>query len=130
MLSWRLSNTVDVAFCADAVEDALSRFGKPLIFDSARTAKFTSTGSSLLEAAGHLQPYGGLARQGERVDQDPVSKTHLPDTHRQAQVPLLSGHGTLDCTADGYMPMMSYASPLATACCTVATPSLRLAFWV
>ena len=30
----------------------------------------------------------------------------------------------------GYMLMMSYISPLATACCTVATPSLRLAFSV
>jgi hypothetical protein len=29
-----------------------------------------------------------------------------------------------------YMLMMSYISPLATACCTVATPSLRLAFSV
>jgi hypothetical protein len=31
---------------------------------------------------------------------------------------------------DGYMLMISYISPLATACCTVATPSLRLAFSV
>jgi hypothetical protein len=31
---------------------------------------------------------------------------------------------------DGYMLMMSYISPFATACCTVATPSLRLAFSV
>jgi hypothetical protein len=29
-----------------------------------------------------------------------------------------------------YMLMMSYISPLATACCIVATPSLRLAFSV
>ena len=29
-----------------------------------------------------------------------------------------------------YMLMMSYISPLATACCMVATPSLRLAFSV
>ena len=29
-----------------------------------------------------------------------------------------------------YVLMMSYISPLATACCTVATPSLRLAFSV
>jgi hypothetical protein len=44
-----------------------------------------------------------------------------------------SGHrlqiaSTIGCI--GYMLMMSYISPLATACCTVATPSLRLAFSV
>jgi hypothetical protein len=33
-------------------------------------------------------------------------------------------------STSGYMLMMSYISPLATACCTVATPSLRLAFSV
>jgi putative transposase len=33
VLSWRLSNTMDVSFCVDALEDALSRFGKPRIFN-------------------------------------------------------------------------------------------------
>ena len=41
-----------------------------------------------------------------------------------------SGHRLQIVSTSGYMLMMSYISPLATACCTVATPSLRLAFSV
>ena len=34
VLSWRLSNTMDVAFCTDALEEALARFGTPDIFNT------------------------------------------------------------------------------------------------
>ena len=34
ILSWRLSNTPDARFCVDALQDALSAFGKPEIFNS------------------------------------------------------------------------------------------------
>ena len=34
VLAWRLSNTMDVTFCAAAVEEALTRFGSPEIFNS------------------------------------------------------------------------------------------------
>jgi putative transposase len=34
VLSWRLSNTMDVSFCVEALEEALARFGKPEIFNS------------------------------------------------------------------------------------------------
>jgi hypothetical protein len=46
-----------------------------------------------------------------------------------AAAEVTSGYTFLD-RIDGYMLMMSYISPFATACCTVATPSLRLAFSV
>ncbi len=29
VLAWRLSITMDTAFCTEAVEDAMARFGKP-----------------------------------------------------------------------------------------------------
>ena len=32
VLSWRVSNTMDVEFCIEALEDALARFGRPDIF--------------------------------------------------------------------------------------------------
>ena len=32
VLSWRVSNTMDVEFCLEALEEALSRFGRPEIF--------------------------------------------------------------------------------------------------
>jgi putative transposase len=34
VLAWRLSITMDVAFCIEAVEEAMARFGKPEIFNT------------------------------------------------------------------------------------------------
>jgi putative transposase len=34
VLSWRLSITMEAAFCVAALEDALARHGKPDIFNS------------------------------------------------------------------------------------------------
>ena len=42
VLSWRLSNTMDVEFCIAAVEDALARFGAPGIFNTDQGSQFTS----------------------------------------------------------------------------------------
>ena len=43
VLSWRLSITMDVGFCVEAVEDALARYGKPEIFNTDQGSQFTST---------------------------------------------------------------------------------------
>ena len=42
VLSWRLSNTIDSAFCVEALEEALSRYGKPEIFNTDQGSQFTS----------------------------------------------------------------------------------------
>lgn len=42
VLSWRLSNTMDVSFCVEALEEALGRFGTPEIFNSDQGSQFTS----------------------------------------------------------------------------------------
>ena len=42
VLAWRLSNTIDAAFCVEALEEALARFGKPEIFNTDQGAQFTS----------------------------------------------------------------------------------------
>ena len=34
VLSWRVSNTLDVEFCLEALEEALARFGRPGIFNT------------------------------------------------------------------------------------------------
>ena len=34
VLAWRLSNTMDVPFCVSALEEALTRFGTPEIFNT------------------------------------------------------------------------------------------------
>nr|VFJ55090.1 MAG: putative transposase [Candidatus Kentron sp. DK] len=43
VLSWRLSNSMDAAFCVDCLEDALRTYGKPEIFNSDQGSQFTST---------------------------------------------------------------------------------------
>src|SRR3954465_6777431 len=42
VLAWRLSITLEAAFCLDAVEDALGRHGKPDIFNTDQGSQFTS----------------------------------------------------------------------------------------
>ncbi len=42
LLSWRLSNTLDTAFCIDALEEALDHYGKPDIFNSDQGVQYTA----------------------------------------------------------------------------------------
>ena len=42
VLSWRISNTLDVDFCLEALNEALSCFGCPNIFNSDQGSQFTS----------------------------------------------------------------------------------------
>jgi len=42
VLSWRLSNTLDATFCVEALREAVSRFGRPEIFNSDQGSQFTS----------------------------------------------------------------------------------------
>lgn len=43
VLAWRLSITLDVAFCIEAVEEAITRYGRPEIFNTDQGSQFTST---------------------------------------------------------------------------------------
>jgi putative transposase len=42
VLSWRLSNTLDVSFCIEALNDAITHYGVPEIFNSDQGSQFTS----------------------------------------------------------------------------------------
>jgi putative transposase len=42
VMSWRLSNTLETSFCVEALEEALSRFGSPEIFNTDQGAQFTA----------------------------------------------------------------------------------------
>jgi len=51
VLSWQLSNTLDTDFCIQAVEEAISRFGAPEIFNTDQGTQFTATAfTDLLKA--------------------------------------------------------------------------------
>ncbi len=42
VLAWRLSNTLDTSFCTEALEEAISRYGAPQIFNTDQGSQFTS----------------------------------------------------------------------------------------
>jgi len=42
VLSWRLSNTLDTAFCVDCLDQALQHYGAPEIFNTDQGCQFTS----------------------------------------------------------------------------------------
>ena len=42
VLSWRLSNTLDSGFCVEALKEALTKYGRPEIFNSDQGCQFTS----------------------------------------------------------------------------------------
>ena len=42
VLAWRLSISMDPAFCTEAVEEAIARYGKPEIFNTDQGSQFTS----------------------------------------------------------------------------------------
>jgi putative transposase len=43
ILAWRLSNTMEAAFCVEVLEEALARHGKPEIFNTDQGSQFTGT---------------------------------------------------------------------------------------
>src|SRR5215472_10391824 len=68
VLSWRLSNTMDVSFCIEALEEALARFGKPEIFNTDQGSQFTSMAfTGTLERAGILISMDGRGRWMDNV---------------------------------------------------------------
>lgn len=42
VLSWRLSNSMDASFCVDCLQEAITIFGRPEIFNSDQGSQFTS----------------------------------------------------------------------------------------
>lgn len=40
--AWRLSNTLDCEFCVEALEEAVSRYGRPEFFNTDQGCQFTS----------------------------------------------------------------------------------------
>jgi putative transposase len=68
VLSWRLSNTMDVSFCLAALEEALARFGQPEIFNTDQGSQFTSSAfTGLLAAAGIRISMDGRGRWMDNV---------------------------------------------------------------
>lgn len=59
VLSWRLSNTQDTAFCVEALQEAIERYGCPGIFNTDQGSQFTSAAWT-----------GELKQHGIRISMD------------------------------------------------------------
>jgi putative transposase len=44
VMAWRLGNTLDASFCIEALEEALTRYRTPEIFNTDQGSQFTSVG--------------------------------------------------------------------------------------
>ena len=68
VLSWRLSNTMHPDFCVEALEEALSRYGKPEIFNTDQGSQFTSEDfTGVLKVAGVRISMDGRGRWMDNV---------------------------------------------------------------
>jgi putative transposase len=54
VLSWRLSITMEAAFCVEALEEALAKYGKPEIFNTDQGSQFTGTAFTGVLAANDI----------------------------------------------------------------------------
>jgi len=68
ILAWRASNTMDADFCVEALEEAISRYGAPEIFNTDQGAQFTSEAfTGILKAAGIRISMDGKGRWVDNV---------------------------------------------------------------
>ena len=68
VLSWRISNTMEAAFCVDCLEEALRTHGRPEIFNSDQGAQFTSEAfTSVLKREGITISMDGRGRAFDNI---------------------------------------------------------------
>jgi putative transposase len=68
VLAWRLSDSLDGMFCVEALEESLSTYGKPEIFNTDQGVQFTSLKfTGLLETAGVAISMDGRGRWMDNV---------------------------------------------------------------
>ena len=68
VLAWRVSNTFDSDFCVEAIEDALTHYGPPAIFNTDQGAQFTSQAfTTVLKAHGVAISMDGKGRWVDNV---------------------------------------------------------------
>lgn len=68
VLSWRISNTLDSAFCVDCLEEALQRYGNSEIFNTDQGCQFTSENfTGVLKAHGIAISMDGRGRALDNI---------------------------------------------------------------
>jgi len=92
ILSWRVSISMSTDFCTDAVEEAIARYGKPMIFNTDQGSQFTST-----EFTGLLTHNGiAISMDGKGAWRDNVFVERLWKTIKYEEVYLPSYDSVAD----------------------------------
>ena len=87
VLAWRLSITLEAAFCVEALEEALARHGQPEIFNTDQGSQFTSHDfTSVLLKAGIAISMDGKGSWRDNVFVDRQSRS-TKTLSRQAPLP-------------------------------------------
>lgn len=93
VLAWRLSTTLETAFCKEALEEALANFGKPDIFNTDQGSQFTS-----VEFTGVLQEHNiAISMDGRGRALDNVFVERLWRTVKYEHVFLNDYASVLEC---------------------------------
>jgi putative transposase len=66
VLSWRISNTMEEAFCIDALREAIAKYGKPLIFNTDQGSQFT--GENWIRVLKHHEINISMDGKGRALD--------------------------------------------------------------
>lgn len=68
VLCWRISNSLDTAFCVDCLQEALDEYGAPEVFNTDQGAQFTSKAfTSVLQGAGIAISMDGRGRALDNI---------------------------------------------------------------
>lgn len=90
VLAWRISNSMDTAFCVDCLQEALAQHGKPEIFNSDQGSQFTSEAfTGVLKQAGITISMDG---RGRALDNIFVERLWRSIKHEDIY---LKGYGTI-----------------------------------
>jgi putative transposase len=126
VLSWRISITMEAAFCVEALEDALARHGKPDIFNTDQGSQFTGTAFTGVLAANGI----AISMDGKGAWRDNVFVERLWRSVKYQEVYLRAYDGVGDARAsidryldfyngrrphsslDGATPDQAYFTPL------------------
>jgi len=94
VLAWRLSNTMEAAFCVEALQEALATYGTPAIFNTDQGSQFTGLAfTGALKSAGVKVSMDGKGRWMDNVFIERLWRSlkyecvylHMPETGSQAR---------------------------------------------
>ena len=95
VLSWRLSTTMEADFCVEALEEAITRYGTPEIFNTDQGAQFTSEAFLGVLERGGPQPLDKISGSLSGLSAGLI-KRPVPETPQHKLATVFVGPSALD----------------------------------